>query len=181
MRGRRSVFAAIAVFGIVSLVFIFVIVYPLFQGIKKDYDEAIEKKEKLIRLEEDKKRGREFEEILQRYEAEFVKMQTLFLDVDEPIAFFRFLDGISIESGVEIKKNPGVSKIQQGDIWPSLDVQIQGTGTFAGVKSFLQKVENGPYLVELEQVTITSTSILRGEEVQRGVKVSANLKVYTKP
>jgi len=169
----KRIFFPLILFGTASAVFAVLVAYPIFRGITRDYNAAVIQKQELAQLQEDRKRLQELDSVLTQYQQEFAELKSLFLDIETPIEFFRFLDISAEEFRVELKKTPGVPQKLDEDLWGSMTVNLTGSGAYTDVEAFLQKVEYAPYVLELQKLSIA-------EGIKNQVRFSALLKVYTK-
>ena len=183
MSSKRKIILAATVIGIGSAVFVGLVLYPIFQGVANDHDEILAQKRELARIIADRENIKNFEELSSRYQTEFVILDTLLVDLENPIAFFKFLDDTSNSSRVTLEKKPGTPRKLKGDVWASLDVQLSGVGSYANVVHFLKKLENSPFLVEPQKVSITLPelgTLVEEEQIPGNVKFTLLLKVFTK-
>lgn len=175
MKAKQKITIALASFAVCSVVFLVVLVYPVFRGVLEDYEKVLAHKREILQLKEDAKSTREFETLSNQYEKEFAQLEELFVDGDIPIAFFRFLDETAAKLGVQIEKSPGSIEQLKGDRWPSFEIRLAGRGTYPSVMAFLQKIENASYLSEVQTI-----AILTKKGFSREVEFSMSLKVFTK-
>ncbi len=180
MKAKRKTFIALASFAVCSLMFLGVVVYPVFQGVLEDYGRILLHKKEILQLKEDAKGSREFETLSARYAKEFTQLESLFVDSKTPIAFFRFLDETAALFNLTIEKVPGLARHLEGDPWPSFEVRLAGGGSYPNVTAFLQKIENSLYLIEIKTLTISSKKSFQGPPAGGGeVDFSLSLKVFT--
>lgn len=183
MKAKQKISIALISFAVCSLIFLGGLVYPVFHGVMGDYGKVLDYKREILQLEEDAKNTREFEMLSGQYAKEFERQEELFVDSETPIAFFRFLDETAAEFNLKIQKAP--SPVQQfaQDRWPSFEVRLAGGGGYPDVMAFLQKIENAPYLLEAQTLTISAKRGFSSEQspVAAGqVDFSLSLKVFTK-
>lgn len=176
MKSKQKVVIALVSFAVCSVVFLGALVYPVFKGVLGDYNKVLAHKREILQLKEDANSSREFEMLSAQYAREFARLEELFVDSNIPIAFFRFLDETAAKLGVQIEKSPGAAQQIKEDRWPSFEVRVAGSAAYPRVMAFLQKIENSPYLLEAETLSISSKQELGGE-----VGFSLSLKVFTKP
>ena len=180
MKAKQKIIIACVSFAMCSAIFLGVLVYPVFRGVLKDHESVLAHARELLQLKEDAKNSREFDILSTQYANEFSRLQELFVDSKTPIAFFRFLDETSSSLGIPIEKAPGLEQQREKDPWPSFEVRVAGRGLYPNVIAFLQKIENAPYVVEVQTLTLLGTKGLLAEENTGEVDFSFSLKVFTK-
>jgi hypothetical protein len=152
-------------------------VYPIFKGVTKDHEEMLKQRYELLQMNEEKKLLHNFESISLQYEQEFLRIQDLFVDRETPVSFFRFLDQAAVKFGLDIEKAPDNPAQKEGDVWPSLEVRIVGSGLYSNFLAFLQTIENAPYVMEIQTLNITKSQQGLAEE---NVTFALSLKVFVR-
>jgi len=180
MNSKRKIIVAAIVCTIVALLFGVFAVYPVFQGVVQDHDKIVLQKRELAQGELDRNNIRNFEKLSVQYLKEFERLDLLRVDLDNPIDFFKFLDSTAEEAGVaDLKKIPGSSRQLSDDPWPSFSVELSGTGVYPDVVTFLQKLENSPYLAAFEKVSF-DTGLVSEDAEPGSVAFSILFKVFIK-
>ncbi|HEX9722592.1 MAG TPA: hypothetical protein VGA53_05040 [Candidatus Paceibacterota bacterium] len=178
MRSKRTIITTIGIFAGIAVLLSAFVVYPIFQGILQDNETVLRQKQELLQIQESKKRFHEFESISQDYASEFVRLQALFVDRETPLPFFRFLDETALGLGIRMEKSPGnVQEITQ-DPWPSFEVRLVGEGSYPNVAAFVEKIENAPYLVEIQTFGITESGQSQESPAPGSVEFSLSAKVF---
>ena len=178
MRAKQKLIVATLSFGTFSMLFLGVILYPVFQGVARDHKEVLAHKRELLQLRSDQESSNEFGKIVEQYTGEFQRMGNLFVDSDTPIALFRFLDEAAASFGLRTEKALGSLQLLQGDRWPSLEVRLAGEGPYPDIMAFLQKIENAPYLLEVK--TLNMSQKRGGQQNQERIEFSLSMKVFMK-
>lgn len=180
MRPKQKTLIATVAFGVLTILFSGAVVYPVFQGVVGDYAEALTYKKELVQLKENKKNSREFDILSTQYAKEFAQVDDLLIDSNTPIAFFRFLDETAASFKLQIDKVPSSVEHVPGDRWSSFDIRLAGQGSYPGFMAFLQKIENAPYLLEVQTLTLSAEKGSAAKQSQGEVEFSLSLKVFTK-
>jgi len=182
MKATRNILFPIVSFTIASVIFLFFVVQPIFQGVLSDHEETLAEKLKFVQVQQDRKHLQDFRAVFASSQNEFAQLDQLFLDTQTPIEFFRFLETTSASFQIRLEQNPGIAQQKKGDPWPSMDIQIQGNGSYPNLVAFLEKVENAPYLSEITDISIISprAAEARGQGITGENILSMTLKVYTK-
>lgn len=151
-------------------------VYPFFQEIKKNSQQLILERQNLLSLESKIKSLENFGKRVQKLKPDLERIDSLFVELDLPVDFIRFLEKISLDSSVNIKISPSPSVKISGDTWLSSNFQLSLAGSFPRFLKFLGKLENSQYLIESQ-----SLSISRLTDADLGdIKASLSIKVFTR-
>lgn len=178
MKAKQKIIITAISFGSFSAIFLAVVVYVVLGGVQEDHGQILAYKQEFLQLQEYEKGSRELEAFSAQYAEEFLRLENLFVDSETPIAFFRFLDETADLFRLRIEKSPGAFQHLEGDRWPSFEVRLAGSGVYPDVMAFLQKIENGPYLLEVQTIALTGGGL--GEGSQGEVGFTASLKVFTR-
>jgi len=160
-----------------TFLLIFFVISPSFREIKKNSEALLSEREKMILLAKEKENLKEMKEILKTYQAELEKMENLFIDRKIPIEFINFLEKIAKESQAKFEIALMVEKTIP-DPWPSLIFQINLESSFPNFLKFLEKLENSPYLIEIQNLNISRLTQAEQEEPPK-IKAIFFLKAFT--
>jgi Tfp pilus assembly protein PilO len=175
---NKIILTLVASFFLIVLMIV-LIVFPLLDRIKNNSQELINKKQKTASLTAETFNLERFNNLDKEVESFLSQIDKLFIDSKVPIEFINFLEETSEKTNVEIESlNLSDQKLNQ-DYWPSLVFQISCQASFADFQVFLEKLENNPYLVEVQNMTITKLSSDQ-EDSSRNIRASFSLKVFTK-
>lgn len=186
MSSRKKIYFWLAIFGGISLVFLVLIIPKLLGGIKKNSENLITLKSELVSLQEERKNLSQIEKIFQNYQLDLVKIDELFIDSEVPIEFINFFkkNAVSFQQKIEISLAPKIKT--DTEPWPSLFFQISTYGSFPNFLKFLERLESGPYLIEISNLNIKK---LTEGEIQStkfqglslgDVESTFSIKVYTR-
>ncbi len=169
----------------------------LFNSIKKDIDLRASQKNDLFQIEEKVKNSEKLEETYQDYNLEFEKIDNLFAKKSTPIEFIEFLEqtadscfllieisNISFQEFQEPKKDD-LEKDKPTNLypWDFFNIKINTKGDFNNSFIFLRKLENSPYLMEFENLSIRKQEQEDKDidkELFEYISVDLSLKVYAK-
>ncbi|OHA64195.1 MAG: hypothetical protein A2940_01750 [Candidatus Wildermuthbacteria bacterium RIFCSPLOWO2_01_FULL_48_29] len=179
MKAGQKIIITLSVFAAFIALFLGIVVYPIFQGVVRDHKEVLAYKWELIQLREDKESSIEFERLASTYAREFGLMENLFVDSATPIEFFRFLDAAAASFQLQIEKTPGSVQLLREDRWPSFVVRLAGGGLYPDAMAFLEKIENAPYLLEVEKLTMGQRKGFADQQNQGEIEFSMSIKVFT--
>lgn len=176
---KKRIYSTLIIFAFLIILIIVFIVFPLFREIKNNPEELIVQKEKFIALETKIINLEKFK-VLQTELQPFLKeIDNLFVDSEAPIEFIGFLENTSKESQLKIEILPTSDKKTEKDSWSYLTFQITSTGSFPNFLKFLEKLENSPYLVEIQNISI-SKLIGAQDAVSDNVRANFSVKVFVK-
>jgi len=187
MNPNKKIIFTSGILGITGLIFIFLIIYPLFNNIKKNSEAFISQKKELALLKAEIENLEKFEKIYQTHRENLEKIDKLFIDPEIPtdiIKFVGFLRKIAKDSQVSIDiSSPTPKKEIAADPWPSITFQVALKGKFTNFGKFLEKIETGPYLIEilnLDTRRLTEKKLEPKEFSSGDTSTSLSIKVFTK-
>lgn len=145
-------------------------IYTTFTDIARQSDEILANKNKLQSLGEETARLEKFKKSYTGYKPDLEKIDTLFINVQNPIGFIKFLENTAARSGVTVKINffPKKKTGAQFDIF-----QVTAKGEFPGIMTFIQKLEKGPYLIR----TQTLSMVRSGPDFSSGAPVATKVNL----
>jgi len=161
------------------------LIYPTLRDIKKDSQSIISQKAALLSLETKMANIEEFKNYLKEITPDLEKIDKLFIDPDLPVDFIGFLEKTAQNSQVFLKISPAIPQKIEKDPWPSIFFQLNIFGSPAQFLKFLEKLESGSYLVEIQNLNIVklTEAELKSKELERfssgDLKSTISLKVFT--
>ncbi|MDP2734643.1 MAG: hypothetical protein Q8P12_00370 [bacterium] len=112
----------------------------------------------------------------------FGRINALFVDAETPVGFIRFLEGIAASLNLELRITPGNPRKEKGVPWPVMDFQLVSSASYPEFAGFLVKLENGPYLLEVRNASVTRERAATGEEQDaRDISFILQVQVFTGP
>jgi len=172
MEFKQKIIIISIVCGISALILTFVLMYFVIEGIERASKDFIAAKNELVGPEEEIERPRTAERSYEDIEGELKKIDQLFVSSEVPIDLIKFWEEAARESNLSIEISPTSLNIAEEDIWDSLGFQINSIGSFPDFLKFLEKTETGPYLIEVQNLTIRKSS--------ENIKATLITKVYSK-
>lgn len=139
---------------IINLILFIFVIFPLIQGIKKSSKDLILEKSELFLLEQRKNNLENLKKISDFYQKDLEKIDASFVDPETPIAFIGFLEKTAVSSqvGIEISLAGGKSDVES---LRSFNVALESS--FPNFLKFLEKLENGPYPIEVSTLNMGRT------------------------
>lgn len=172
------IFLALSVFILIFLVF------PLYKNIKDNATELSFKKQDSLYMDNKLENIEEFRKNYKEIKANLEKGENLFVKSEAPVNFIGFLEEISQESNVSIEISPSAPAKKVDDLWYSIIFQIDANGRFPNVLKFIEKLESGPYLIQIETLGIIRLTAddLRSKDLARysigDAKASFSIKAF---
>lgn len=174
LRTRKKLFLAVAILGIIIILFIVLIISPLFKEIKRNSEDFVFQKEGIVQLNLKIENLRKSQNLLKNYQDDFLKTEALFIDPETPVGFIEFLEKIAEETNLSIRIAPASLQKIKEDIWSSMNFQVILTGFYPDFSKFIEKLEAASYLIETQNLAITKKTS------EENIKAVLLMKVYTK-
>ena len=185
MNIKNKINLSLIFFLFLSIFFVAFLVYPLLKDIKNNSKEIISQKKEVLSLENKIKDIEEFRKNYAKIKPNLEKIETLFTNSEAPIDFISFLEKTSQDCRVSIQIVPAAITRSE-EPWPSLSFSITSAGSFPNFLRFLEKLESGPYLTEIQNLSIkrlqdTELKSKEFESLSLGdIQASFLIKVFTK-
>ena len=158
---------------ITIVVFIVLVIFPLFLGIQKESQNFISQKGELAKLEKKIQNLKNFQIFGKEYLVNLEKIEKLFIPSSKPLEFIEFLEKEGENSNLDIEILPFALE-KKDKSWPSMNFRLSLTGAFSDFLKFLERLESAPYLID-----ILNLNVVKGEEGPE-TKIILLIKVYTK-
>ena len=139
---------------IINLIVIIFIIFPLIGNIKNISKDLVLQKSEIFLLEQKEGNLKNLKTIYNSNQKNFEKIDASFVDPNTPISFIGFLEKIAANSqaDIEISLTGEKSSFENG-----LSFSVSLSSSFPNFLKFLEKLENGPYLVEVSSLNIGRT------------------------
>ena len=156
-------------------------VLPLLGGVKKNSKELEEQYVKVLKAGSAEADVVEYLKFSQDNREDFAIIENIFVDAQTPIGFIQFIEEIAESSNLEVKIAPGTPKKKKGSPFPVMDFHLTGSANYPAFLRFLEKLENGPYLLSVKNTSLVRERIVQSSESDIS-KVSFNIlvEVFTK-
>lgn len=179
MTAIKKIYLSLIIFTFLAGALISFLIFPLWQEIKKSSQGLISQRQDLLLLSSKVENLEKFKILYQGLKPDLERIDTLFVNPELPIEFISFLEKNSREVGVLIKISPTLLKETKKEPWSFLIFQINLTGLFPNVLKFLEKLETAPYLVEIQNLNVSSSKELE-KLPSAETKTALTIKVFTK-
>lgn len=151
MKIRNQIYIIGLVFFLISAAFVF-FVYWFFQDIKMSSNQIKETNVKFGSLGIEKVKIDEFAKDYSNYEHNFQKIDQMFIDKDNPVNLIEFMEKSA--SALNLKLDSGFLPSNPNRPNNSAQFQVNLSGGFPSVIKFMQALENGPYLISIDNLTL---------------------------
>ncbi len=128
--------------------------WPLIDGIKKDSEDFISAKNGVSTFESQINEIENFKNSYETYRENLEKMEHLFVDSDNPVNFIKFLEDAASDTGVNLQVSILPYSGNEDSSLKFILFQLFLKGKFEDILSFVNKMEFGDYLVEINGLTI---------------------------
>lgn len=179
MTASKKITITLIIICLLAVLIIIFIIVPLFKSIESSSKEIIVQKQKAALLESEGlnlKENEALEEVSQQFLQEIRK---LFIDSEVPLEFVNFLENTSQECQLSIDILPNFQTKKEVSSWSYSVFQLVSTGSFPDFLRFLEKLENSPYLIDIQDINISRLGS-QGEGGQTNIKASFSIKVFIK-
>jgi len=163
------------ILGIATLLLAVFLTRPLFLGVKQESANLISTRGVLIDFENKSKNLKSFQATYGDYQENLEKIDKLFIDQEEPVAFIEFLEKEANNFHLAIDITSLNAKVNESDPWPSISFYLLLNGSFTNFLRFLEKVESSPYLITLSNFDLKKPT----DKTNGDVTITFQMKTYT--
>jgi hypothetical protein len=177
MNSKKKIYIFGAIFGIINLLLIILVIFPLVGDIEKSPKDLISQKGQLLSLEKKEINFTDLKKAYQTHQADFENIETFFIDSETPIEFISFLENIAQSSQGTIKISLASEKKEETNLGSTLAFNISLDSSFPNFLKFLEKLENSQYLIEILNLNIKKSG---GESFSGNINAALSIRVLTK-
>lgn len=159
------------------------LIYPLIKDIEENANQVFASRKELVSLEAQTRAFLPLKAEYEKFRPYFNKTELLFVDGSAPLGFIEFLEKIGRDSDISLEIRPA-SSLKKDVPWTSVDFHLTLLGPFPKCLQFVEKLENSPYLIEIQDLTARK---LGQEELKKvknvredAVNVNLTLKAFVK-
>ncbi len=176
---KKRIYLTLIIFSCLIILIIVFFIFPFLSRIKNNSQELALQKEKMINLEAKINNLGKFRDLGTDLEQFLKEIDNLFVDAEVPVDFINFLEKTSEKCGLSIEILP-ISDKEAKNFWPCINFKIISIGSFPDFLMFLEKLENNPYLLEIQNITISR--LAEKEDISsKNIRADFSLKVFVKP
>jgi len=165
---KRKIIIISIVFGAISLCLIFLVIYPLLKGVKKNSQELILAKKELVSFRTEIEEFEQSKQVYGSLKTDLEKIDQLFINPDVPVDLIKFCRETAKDCGLLIDISPISLEAKETALWDSIGFRLSLIGSFSDFLKFLERIETGFYLIEIQNLSAKS------------FQQSLTIKVYTK-
>lgn len=181
MNPKKQIIITSLICGLISLILLFFVIYPLIKGIKYNSESIVNLKKEVKFLQSQEKNLAELKDLTSEVEPDFVKMNNLLIDPEVPIDLIKFLEKTAEEQNVSIEIAAPSLKREEKGLWNYMNFQINIQGSFSNVLRFVEKIESSPFLIETISLSISRLDkIGKDKKILDAVTANFSIKVFTK-
>lgn len=184
MKTRNKTYISSAIILATFLAVVLFLVWPIFKDIKKESDDLISQKSEAFFWENQKTQLDKFVQNKTDFQSDIAKTEQLFADPKDSIDFIKFLEKTAKSSNVVLNVSLSSNTNQKAgqDIWTSVFFQISTEGDFFSNINFINKLENAPYLISIQNLKMNKKADSLKLPKNRSSTIQANylIKVFSK-
>lgn len=174
---NKKIYIFLSVFGTLTVLAVFSVIFPLLGKIKNDSYRIFSEKEKIASLKWEKGNLERLKESYKSHRSDLDKIETLLVKGDIPVEFIDFLEKTAAESGIQINISSLTKRMEKDDPWQNLFFKATANGSFVDFLKFLEKLGNSPYLIEILDLNIKKASEIK---TSTGIIADFSIKVFAK-
>jgi len=133
-------------------------IYPFFSEIEKNSLELVIQKDRLVQLEEEAEALKRGEALYNSQTENIAKIDTLLVNADLPTEFMAFIEDSAAKSGVKIEISSAFSPRPEPGTWSGIGFQVSVNGPFPNCLRFIDRLEASPYLIDILNFNVNSSS-----------------------
>jgi hypothetical protein len=149
-----------------SLFFIFPLINEITQTSKKM---SLQINDRILLKSQFNEAGN-FKQKYESYQTSLDKIDNMFVDSKNPVAFIEFLEKTASDFGINLQIS-APSLINEGALTYS-KFQLSTSGGFSGTLKFLKKIESGEYLIKIQNL-----SVANNESAKQATQTATNITI----
>ena len=175
MSVKKNIYIILAIFGLVIASLAAFFVGPLMTQIQTNAQNLLAAKDNTAGFQVQNDEIINFKKEYDTLQPHLTTIDQLFVDPQNPVNFIKFLENTAINSQINSKNSlvPNSSSTNQKNI--TFQIAIIDAN-FINVAYFVEKLEQGPYLIEIENITTKLTEQGESESIKNPLgRVDATL------
>jgi len=149
---KKKMIIILAIIAVMTIIF-FIFSLFLVRSIKVNSNKFLEIQKSLMVLDNKRRQFDIYKSKFKQNEADFIKINNLFLDKSDVLKLFNFLEN----SAKDYKSYINISVLNTGEDF--LKIQISLYGSFENFMKFLNRLESTSYLIEIENFKIKKLTL----------------------
>jgi len=164
MNFKQKIYLSSFTIGIIFFLLLLFCIIPGLRSIIETSEQLAFRRQELASVESLSRNFNDFEKNFLSYKEGLEEMENLLereslIDPEIPISFINFFKEQASDFNLALKISPMGLYEKEDEFWDYMNFRIEGTGRFIDIMRFLEKLENGRWLIEE-----TSINISRQEE-----------------
>lgn len=152
---HKNIFLIAATFIGIALCMAVFLAYPLFNNIVGISQELLNYGKKTAFIHRQNEYLGYFKELYNNNQEAMEQIDSIFVDANNPVDFIEFLEDIAVESSIEADIHLIPPK-KKTDTEPSkILIRISAEGDHLSILSFCEDLETGPYLIEIQDISLS--------------------------
>jgi Tfp pilus assembly protein PilO len=184
MKNNNKIYTILLIFILISLFLVIFGVWPLLENIENNSKDLVSAKNNIAILNNQIDEIENFKNNYAIYKPNLEKIDGMFVDLKDPVDFIEFIENTAYECSIDLQIHLPVSN-QGASAY--IIFQLSSEGNFSDILDFTKKIESGPYLVEIEKLTIQNLQNkdegkngYTDDYVLKNVVAEFSLKAFTK-
>lgn len=180
METKHKIYITAALFVIVDFTLISFFAYPTLKDIESISKDILSKRIEAASMDFQNRELDYFKKKYKEYGSNLEKIDQSFVDVKTPVDFIEFLEKIATDLAIDFDVNLNTtSKKEESDDKSAVTFQIFAKGNFMDILLFSEKLEKGPYLINIKNLSVkrVEKDILNGASDSE--MVDANFSIET--
>lgn len=164
METKKQIYIIAALFFLISTSTVVFLVYPALNNIKQASAQMQNMQNQILSLEAESVQVDAFKTDYKDYELNFEKAEKLFINKRDLVDFIKFLE----ESASDLKLKLDINLLpasQANDSENNIMFQMSLKGKFPDAVKFIEKLEFGPYLVNVENIRVQKLSVFESSVI----------------
>jgi hypothetical protein len=155
MKTNNKIRIILLVFALASLFLVIFFIWPLLKEIDKNSRDLISAGKNIVILAAQSGETENFKNNYESYKPNLEKIDSLFIDPADPVNFIKFLEDTAAGDQVTLQISSPPSSQNSAKKGPNFIMfQFSSKGSFSQMSDFSRKIEMGPYVIEIENLTI---------------------------
>lgn len=155
MKINKKIYKIFLIFATITMLLAVYFIWMLFTEIEKNSTDLISAKNDIITLTAQINETNNFKKKYESYKSNLDKIDQLFIDSNNPVDFIKFLEDSAATSQITSQITLTSSTIKNPTF---ITLQFISKGSFSGLLNFIKKIEAGPYLIEIENLSIRNSN-----------------------
>lgn len=178
METKKKIYTIISIFFLLAVFLAVFIIYPLSKEIEQESNDLVAQRNNRLLLDSQFNEAVNFKEKYESYKDNLNKTDDLLADSQNPVVSIEYLEKAAYTAGVELKiSTPSLAK--EGKLTYE-NFQFSTSGKFSNTLKFIRELETGPYLIQIQNLTIGNDKNPKTKDKTTDIKADILIKILTK-